>query len=63
MAWPTAALAQSSDPTPGKVVQIVDRVNARLEAAGSPMRLTEAWFFTIGRGVHPYRQLRTGVRW
>jgi len=63
VAWPAAALAQSSDPTPGKVVQMVEQVNARLEAAGSPVRLTEAWLFTVGRGVDPYRRLRLGVRW
>jgi len=62
-AWPGVAVAQNSDPTPGKVVQLVERINARLEASGSPLRLTEAWFFTIGRGVDPYRRLRTGVRW
>jgi hypothetical protein len=63
LAWPAIAAAEQADPTPAKVVQLVERINARLEAGGSPLRLTEAWFFTIGRGVDPYRRLRTGVRW
>lgn len=63
LALPVFAVAQDSDPTPAKAVQLIEQVNARLEAGGSPLRLTEAWFFTIGRGVDPYRRLRTGVRW
>ncbi len=63
LALPLSAGAQPSSPTPPKAVQLIERVNARLEAGGSPLRLTEAWFFTIGRGVDPYRRLRTGVRW
>lgn len=63
LAIPVFAVAQASSPTPPKAVQLIGRVNARLEAGGSSLRLTEAWFFTTGRGVDPYRQLRTGVRW
>lgn len=43
--------------------QIAERVNARLEAAGSTVRLDEAWFFTVGPGTDPFRRLRTGSRW
>ena len=46
-----------------RAAQIAAKVNARLAAAGSKMRLTGATFFTTGRGVPPFRQLRTGVRW
>jgi hypothetical protein len=63
LAWPAIAAAQQADPTPAKVAQLVERINARLEAGGSALRLTEAWFFTVGHGVDPYRRLRTGVRW
>jgi hypothetical protein len=59
---PSLATAQQV-PTPAKVGQLVERINARLEARGSRFRLTEAWFFTTGQGVDPYRRLRTGVRW
>jgi hypothetical protein len=63
LALPVWAAAQQADPTPPKAVQLIERVNARLEAGGSSIRLAEAWFFTVGRGVDPYRRLRTGVRW
>ncbi|HKU62439.1 MAG TPA: hypothetical protein VJQ44_14535 [Gemmatimonadales bacterium] len=43
--------------------QIIARVNARLEGAGSTKRLDEAWFFSVGRGTDPFRRLRTGSRW
>jgi hypothetical protein len=42
---------------------MIEQVNAMLEASGSTIRLTEAWFFTVGRGTDPYRRLRTGARW
>jgi hypothetical protein len=61
--WPALATAQQSAPTPPKAIQMIERVNARLAASGSDVRLTEAWFFTVGRGVDPYRRLRTGLRW
>jgi hypothetical protein len=57
------ALAQTTDPTPRQTVALVERVNARLQQGGSSLRLTEAWFFTVGRGTSPYRRLRTGSRW
>lgn len=39
------------------------RINARLAASGSTKRLDEAFFFTAGHGVDPFRRLRTGSRW
>lgn len=63
LAMPVFAVEQASSPTPPKAVQLIEHINARLEAGASPLRLTEAWFFTVGRGVDPYRRLRTGVRW
>ncbi len=54
---------QDSLPTPYQVLRIVDNLNARLEIAGSQLRVGEVWFFTMGRGVDPYRRLRTGLRW
>jgi hypothetical protein len=58
-----AARAQTTDPPPQKAVALIEGINARLEKAGSPLRLTEVWFFTIGRGTSPYRRLRNGSRW
>ena len=60
---PAASQAQDSLPTPPQTVQLVESINARLEAAGSELRVGEVWFFTMGRGVDPYRRLRTGLRW
>lgn len=60
---PAASPAQDSLPPPAQTVQLVENINARLEGAGSSLRLGEVWFFTIGRGVDPYRTLRTGLRW
>ena len=42
---------------------LADRVNARLAAKGSSMRLAGATFFTIGQGVPEFRRLRAGARW
>lgn len=58
-----AMAAQPSLPTPAPAVRLIERVNASLQAAGSPLRLTEVWFFTSGQGIDPYRKLRTGSRW
>jgi hypothetical protein len=61
------ALAKSSPALTGspteRAGQIVARVNARLEASGSTVRLDEVWMFTLGLGTDPYRRLRTGSRW
>jgi hypothetical protein len=46
-----------------RAAQIAERVNARLAAAGSTVRLDEAWFFSVGVGTDPFRRLRTGSRW
>lgn len=63
----TAAQAKKTAPLTGtpqeRAAAIAANVNARLEAAGSEMRLDEAWFFTVGRGTDPFRRLRTGSRW
>jgi hypothetical protein len=61
------ALAKQPKPLAGtpseRAAQIAERVNARLAAAGSTVRLDEAWFFSVGQGTNPYRRLRTGSRW
>ena len=46
-----------------RAAQIAAKVNQRLAASGSKIRLTGASFFTVGRGVPPFRTLRTGLRW
>lgn len=58
-------LGRAANPASGptKVAAIVDNVNARLEAAGSEMRLDEVWMFSVGQGTDPFRRLRTGARW
>ena len=65
---PALALAKkASQPLTGspteRAEQIVARVNARLEAAGSTRRLDEVWMFSLGQGTDPFRRLRTGSRW
>jgi hypothetical protein len=64
----TPALAKkSTTPLTGtpveRAAQLATRVNARLAAAGSTVRLDEAWFFSVGGGTDPFRRLRTGSRW
>ncbi len=63
----SVALAKTSPGLTGsptqRAEQIVTRVNARLEAAGSTKRLDEVWMFTLGKGTDPFRRLRTGSRW
>ena len=63
----TASMAKASPGLTGspteRAAQLVTRVNARLEAAGSTVRLDEVWMFTLGAGTDPYRRLRTGSRW
>ncbi len=57
---PTAsvALAKASPALIGspteRAEQIVTRVNARLEAAGSTIRLDEVWMFSLGAGTDPF---------
>jgi hypothetical protein len=66
---PAPSLAATKKPSPltgspaERAQQIIARVNARLEGAGSTKRLDEAWFFSVGRGTDPFRRLRTGSRW
>lgn len=63
----TPALATKASPVTGtpteRAAALAERINARLAAAGSTKRLDEAYFFTAGRGVDPFRRLRTGSRW
>jgi hypothetical protein len=63
----SVALAKASPGLAGspteRAAQIVTRVNARLEAAGSTVRLDEVWMFSLGAGTDPFRRLRTGSRW
>lgn len=56
------AAASSTSPT-DRAAALATRVNARFEAAGSPIRVDEAWLFTVGSGTDPFRRLRTGSRW
>ncbi|HET7423602.1 MAG TPA: hypothetical protein VFJ92_08575 [Gemmatimonadales bacterium] len=46
-----------------RAAQIAAKVNARLAARGSKVRLTGASFFTVGKGVPEFRTHRTGVKW
>ena len=66
-AAPSLAAKQKLPPLTGtpaqRASQIIARVNARLEGAGSTKRLDEAWFFSLGKGTDPFRRLRTGSRW
>jgi hypothetical protein len=63
----TPSLAAKRAPVTGtpteRAATFAARINARLAAQGSTKRLDEAFFFTAGRGVDPYRRLRTGPRW
>src|SRR6476660_7290946 len=45
-----------------RAAQIAAKVNARLAARGSKVRLTGASFFTVGEGVPEFRTHRTGVK-
>ena len=38
-----------------RAAQIAAKVNQRLAAAGSKFRMNGAWFYTVGRGVPPFR--------
>ncbi len=44
-----------------RAAQIAAKVNATAGGAGSKYRLTGASFFTVGRGVPPFRTHRTGA--
>lgn len=46
-----------------RAAAIVTGVNRMLKAKGSTLRLGGVTFFTVGRGVPPFRMLRTGFRW
>jgi hypothetical protein len=53
--------AQAEDFTDLKAM--VDGINARLETAGSDLRLEYPWLFRVGPGTDPFARLRTGARW
>ena len=61
------AFAKTAAPLTGtpveRATQLIAKVNARLEAAGSTKRLDDVYFFTLGQGTPDYRRLRTGSRW
>lgn len=59
---PNFAKAQASDDF-SHIVAFVDEFNAKLEAAGSDLRLEYPWLFRVGPGTDPFGQLRTGSRW
>jgi hypothetical protein len=46
-----------------RAAQIAQGVNARLAAKGSRLRLTDAHFFTVGKGVPPFRSHNFDARW
>ena len=61
---PSLARSGSSTATPASRAEVLaDRINARLAASGSTIRLDEAWFFSQGQGIDPFRRLRTGSKW
>jgi hypothetical protein len=64
---PPVSFAKAAPPLGGspteRAGQIVANVNARLEAAGSAVRLDEVWMFSQGQGTDPFRRLRSGSRW
>jgi len=57
-----ARAAKTADPST-RVAALAERINSRLEARGSKLRLGSAYFFTIGQGVPDFRRLRSGLRW
>jgi len=61
---PALASVKTTTSTPAeRAARLAERVNARLAARGRKLRLVGATFFTVGRGVPDFRQLRTGSRW
>lgn len=61
---PSLAKAAAPTGTPGeRAAQLAKGVNARLAAKGSKLRLTGAYFFTVGRGVPPFRSHNFDARW
>lgn len=60
---PEFATKQTAAGPAERAALLADRVNAKLAAKGSAMRLGRATFFTIGQGVPEFRRLRTGFRW
>lgn len=46
-----------------RVAQLAPGINARLAAKGIRLSLTGAYFFTIGKGVSPFRSHNIDARW
>ena len=46
-----------------RAAQLAERINARLAAKHSKFRLAGATFFTVGKGVPPFRVRVFGARW
>ncbi len=61
---PALSAAKAAVSTPAdRAARLAERANTRLAARGSKFRVAGATFFTVGRGVPAFRQLRTGDRW
>lgn len=45
------------------IEQLQATVNRSLEEAGSDLRISDIWLFTVGTGVDANRRMRTGSRW
>jgi len=60
---PNLAKKSAGDLDLDHIAGLIADINSKFEAAGSTVRLDEAWFFTVGHGTPPYMRLRTGSRW
>ena len=60
---PSLEKSAGNDIDMDRIAGLVANVNGMFEAAGSTVRLDEAWFFTVGHGTPEYQRLRTGSRW
>jgi|GEM_PF-1984528 len=61
---PSLAARKALTGTPTeRATQLTTRINSRLAARGSKLRLTGVSFFTVGRGVPPFRSHTFGARW
>ena len=62
------AFAKAKAPTPTgtpaeRAAQLAKGINEHLAAKGSKLRLTEAHFFTVGKGVPEFRSHNFDARW
>jgi hypothetical protein len=61
---PSFARAAARGGTPAqRAAQLAQGANAHLAAKGSKLRLTGAYFFTVGAGVPPFRSHNFDARW